>query len=386
MYIVGMISGTSADAIETALVEINGAPPTITARLIKHLTTLYDPALQSELFACFRPESSSVDRLSRLNVALGEAYGAAVLNVIQVAGFTPDQVDLIGSHGQTLWYDAPQKSPRAQHGNVLALGEPAVIAERTGITTISGFRSRDIASGGFGAPLVSYMDWLLFRHMVQTRAIVNIGGIANVTILPPVNQDTLPLAFDTGPGNMLMDDAVVRATNGAQRYDQDGVIAARGVVSDTFADELLAHPYFSQVPPKTTGRELFGSQFGAQLWSRSQAIGLNSDDLIATLTYVTAQSVVRAMHDFATTIPEELYVAGGGAHNPTLMRMLSGIAQPTSVYAHDALGIPSAAKESVLFALLAYETWHNRPGVITAFTGASHPTVLGNITPGRLVR
>ncbi len=183
-----------------------------------------------------------------------------------------------------------------------------------------------------------------------------------------------------------MDDAVVRATNGAQRYDQDGVIAARGVVSDTFADELLAHPYFSQVPPKTTGRELFGSQFGAQLWSRSQAIGLNSDDLIATLTYVTAQSVVRAMHDFATTIPEELYVAGGGAHNPTLMRMLSVIAQPTSVYAHDALGIPSAAKESVLFALLAYETWHNRPGVITAFTGASHPTVLGNITPGRLVR
>ena len=384
MYIVGMISGTSADAIETALVQIEGAPPTITARLIKHLSTAYNPELQAEIFACFRPESSSVDRLSRLNVALGEAYGAAVLNVIKAAGFIPDQVDLVGSHGQTLWYDAPQQSPHALLGNVLAFGEPAVIAERTGITTISGFRSRDIAAGGYGAPLVSYLDWLLFREPKHTRAIVNIGGIGNVTVLPPLNSSDLPIAFDTGPGNMLIDDAVVRATNDTQRYDRDGLIAAGGKVNHSFADELLAHPYFSQTPPKTTGRELFGSQFGEQVWSQAQSKGLKHDDLIATLTYFTAQSIVRAVRDFAGSIPEELYIAGGGAHNPTLMGMLAELARPITVQPHDALGIPPSAKECVLFAVLAHETWHNRPGVLTAFTGASHATVLGNITPGRL--
>lgn len=383
MYIVGMISGTSADAIEAALVEINGAPPTITARLIKHLSVAYDPVLQAEIFTCFRPESSSVDRLSRLNVALGEAYAAAALNVIQAAGFTPDQVDLVGSHGQTLWYDAPQQS---KNGNVMALGEPAIIAERTGITTIASFRARDLAVGGLGAPLVSYLDWLLFRHPTQTRALVNIGGIGNVTILPPQNQNTPPLAFDTGPGNMLIDDAVIRATNGARRYDDNGMIAARGTVNHQFADEVLAHPYFSEKPPKGTGRELFGSQMGAELWSKAQAVGLSNDDLITTMTYVTAQSIVNALHDFAPYAPAELYVAGGGAHNSTLMKMLSDLAAPTIVQPHDALGIPPSAKESVLFALLAYETWHNRPGVLTAFTGASHPTVLGSITPGRLIR
>ncbi|HLY25543.1 MAG TPA: anhydro-N-acetylmuramic acid kinase [Aggregatilineales bacterium] len=386
MYILGMISGTSADAIETALVEINGAPPTLTARLIKHLSVAYDPALQSEIFACFRPETSSVDRLSRLNVALGDAYAAAALEVIQAAGFKPEQVDLIGSHGQTLWYDAPGQAPHSPYGNVLALGEPAVIAERTSITTISGFRSRDIAAGGFGAPLVSYMDWLLFRHATQARAIVNVGGIANVTILPPLSQDTQPIAFDTGPGNMLMDDAVVRATQGKLRYDQEGLIAARGTVNRSFADEVLAHPYFSQNPPKTTGRELFGSQFGAELWSRAEGIGLSNNDLIATLTSITAQSIVRAVRDFAPTFPAEVFVAGGGAHNPILMQMLADAAQPMKVAAHDVLGIPSTAKESVLFALLAHETWHNRPGVLTAFTKATHAAVLGNITSGRLVR
>ncbi len=375
MYIVGLISGTSADGIDAALVKIEGTPPALQVELIKHLTIDYDPVLRAEIFACFRPETGTVDRLCRLNVTLGEAYAAAILSIIAAAGFEPTQIDLVASHGQAVWYELP---------GVLTLGEPAVIAERTGITTISNFRARDIAAGGRGAPLVSYLDWLLFRHPTRARVIVNIGGIGNLTALPPLDSSADPLTFDTGPGNMIIDYCVSRATDGAQAYDRDGQIAARGHIHDGLLSELMAHAYITQPPPKTTGRETFGTQFGAYIWDRAQLLNLTTDHLIATVTAFTAATIAAACQKFVPFAVDELYVAGGGSFNPTLLSMLQTRVASARVHIHDELGIPATAKECVLFALLGYETWHGRPGALPVFTGASHPTILGSITPGRL--
>jgi anhydro-N-acetylmuramic acid kinase len=382
LTVVGLISGTSADGIDVALTRISGAPPALSIELLLHQTVPYAPELRAEIFACFRPESSGVDRLCRLNVALGEAYAAAILQVIAQAGYTPDQVDLIGSHGQTVWYDPPQDGKR---GAYLALGDPSTIAERTGITTVGNIRARDLAAGGRGAPLVGYMDWLLFRHPTRWRAIQNIGGIGNVTALPPLNDPhSAPLAFDTGPGNMLIDYCAERATEGALPYDVDGQLAARGKVHGELLFGLLAHPYLHQPPPKATGREVFGVQFGAQLWARAEALGLPPEDIVATATAFTAQSIVQAYRDWLPCAPHEIYVAGGGAKNPTLMAMLQAGFTHAQVQPHEALGVPSVAKEAMLFALLAYETWHGRSGVLPALSGASHPVPLGEVALGRL--
>ncbi len=382
LTVIGLISGTSADGIDVALTRISGAPPALAIELILHRTLPYAPELRAEIFACFRPESGSVDRLCRLNAALGEAYAAAILQVIAEAGLTPEQVDLIGSHGQTIWYDPPQNGAR---GDYLALGDPSTIAERTGITTIGNFRARDLAAGGRGAPLISYMDWLLFRHPSQPRAIQNIGGIGNVTALPPLNDShSAPLTFDTGPGNMIIDYCAERATNGAWHYDVDGQLAARGKVHSELLFSLLAHPYLHQPPPKATGRELFGVQFGAQLWERATALGLPPEDIVATATAFTAQSIVQAYRDWLPRPPQEIYVSGGGAKNPTLLAMLQAGFMHARVQPHEALGVPSLAKEAMLFALLAYETWHGRASSLPALTGVRHPVLLGEIAIGRL--
>jgi anhydro-N-acetylmuramic acid kinase len=370
------MSGTSADGIDAALVNIDGAPPTLNVQLIQHLTFPHDPALQTEIFACFRPETGTVDRLNRLNIALGDAFATATLRLLDHAKLTPDAVDLIGSHGQTLWYEPP---------GVLALGEPAVIAERTGITTISHFRSRDLAAGGLGAPLVAYLDWLLFRHPTQARAIQNIGGIGNVTGLPPLNAppDQVPVTFDTGPGNMLMDRAVERFTNGALRYDQDGKIAGSGTVNQPLLDTLMAIPYFVQPPPKATGRELFGVQFADQVYDQGLRDGVSAETLIATLTAFTAQTIAHAIQTHIPYPVSSLYVAGGGAFNPTLLQMIAERLPGVTVARHDQLGLAAEAKEAVLFAVLAYESWHNRPSTLPTLTGARHSSVLGSITLGR---
>jgi len=380
MLVIGLMSGTSADGIDAAVVELSGAPPAITFTLIDHTKVDYPADVRAEIFACFRPETGSVDRLSRLNVRLGEVYAKAVMAALESAGLVPEQVDLVSSHGQTLWYDAPEQD---RPGNVLTLGEPSIIAERTGITTISHLRSRDLAAGGRGAPLVSYLDWLLFRHPTRVRAIQNIGGIGNVTALPPLSLDAAPLAFDTGPGNMIMDYCASRATEGAQPFDVDGRIAERGEVSPTFLGELMQLPYIQQAPPKTTGREIFGTQFGSQVWDRGMALHLSPEDIVATATAFTAESIAAAYRQWIAWPVEEVYVAGGGARNPTLIAILGERLGGIPVHDHAALGLPAEAKEAVLFALLGYETWHGRPGTLPSLTGASHPVVLGSITPGR---
>jgi anhydro-N-acetylmuramic acid kinase len=379
------MSGTSADGVDAAIVELDGAPPDLRWEVRAHSHIPHPAELRDEIFACFRPASSDVERLCHLNFALGHAFADAALRAINEAGLTPDRVDLIGSHGQTLWH-----TPTGPQASTLQLGEPAVIAERTGTPVVSNFRTRDMTAGGQGAPLVAYVDALLLTHPTLTRAVQNIGGIANVTYLPSKKCKRCPsavIAFDTGPGNMLIDDAAARATDGRLSFDRDGELASAGQVDEGWLAELLADPYFKKPPPKTTGRERFGSQYGAKLWEEGRTRGLAPYDIVATLTAFTASSIALAYRDFLPYLPDEVIVSGGGARNPVLMARLrsealatEALPRSTHICFSDDVGLKIEAKEAVAFAVLAYETWHRRPGNLPSATGASHPVILGSIT------
>ncbi len=379
MIVVGLTSGTSADGIDAAVVSLRGEPPRLDWQLLAHITVPHPAELREKIFAAFRPETGTVARLCRLNFDLGEAFANAALAVMDVAHLKPSAVALIGSHGQTVWHEPPTE---AQAGATLQIGSAAVIAERTGITTISDFRARDVAASGHGAPLVSFLDGMLFRHPTLTRTIQNIGGIANVTVLPPLSSTRDVIAFDTGPGNMLIDFCVARASAGVRWFDRGGELAARGRVSEPMLDELMGHSYLRLPPPKTTGRELFGAQLGAEIWQHGKALDLSDEDIVATVTAFTAESIARAYRDFVLVPVEEMYLAGGGAHNRTLVEMIRARVAPVQVHHHDVLGLSASAKEAVLFAVLAYETYHGRAGNLPTATGARHTVVMGDITPG----
>ncbi len=381
MYIIGLISGTSADAIDAAICEISGAPPQITARIVHAITYPYPDGLQQRILDAGLPDKSRVDELCQLNADLGEQFASAALAVIASAGFATSDIDLVGSHGQTVWH---MVEPSGQVTSTLQLTEAAIIAERTGITTVSNFRPRDIAAGGQGAPLTSYGDWLLLRHHEHWRAAQNLGGIGNVTFLPPLADTTsMPLAFDTGPSNSLIDTAVHIITSGAQSFDRDGQLAAQGQVDDAWLNQLLTHPYYDRQPPKTTGRELFGAEMGAALVTEGRQRGLDTADIVATLTALAAASIVDAHDRFAPVPVAEVILHGGGTQNPALVQMLRNRLAPVPVLKHEDIGLDSNNKEALVFAMLAHETWHARPGMHPALTGAHYPVVLGQITPGK---
>lgn len=380
MYIIGLISGTSADAIDAALCEITGEPPQIAARIVHAITYPYPDGFQQRVLDAGLPDESRVDELCQLNADLGEQFAAAALAVLADAGIAAGEVDLIGSHGQTVWH---MVEPSGEATSTLQLAEAAVIAERTGITTVDNFRPRDIAAGGQGAPLTSYADWVLLRHATHWRAVQNLGGIGNVTFLPP-KTDTVsaPLAFDTGPSNALIDVVIHNLTNGAEGFDRNGQLAAQGQVNDTWLEQLLTHAYYKRQPPKTTGRELFGAAMGAALLTEGRALGLSDADIVATLTALSAASIVDAYDRFAPALIAEVILHGGGTRNPVLVQMLRDRLAPLLVRTHEDIGLDSDNKEALVFALLAHETWHARPGIHPALTGAQHPVVLGQITPG----
>lgn len=377
MKIVGLMSGTSADGIDAALCEVEGAPPRLRARVLHGCTFPYDPALRQRILAACQPETSSSAMLCALNVDLGEAFAQATLDLLAEAALDLAAVDLIASHGQTVWHEVRE----GRVHSTLQIGEACIIAERTGITTIHNFRARDVAAGGQGAPLTGYVDWLLLRHPTRWRAVQNIGGMGNVSLLPPLSDANGALvAFDTGPGNALIDVAVAVLTDGQRHYDPDGQFAAQGQIDEAWLDALMQHPYLHQPPPKTTGRELFGTAQARALVAEGQARGLRPYDILATLTAFTARSIAHAYRAYLPHAVDEIVLGGGGQHNRTLVDLLTQ-ATGAAVLTHEALGLSSDLKEALAFAVLAYETWHGRPATLPTQTGARHPSVLGQITP-----
>ncbi len=384
MNVVGLMSGTSADGIDAALVEIRDTADRPALRLRAFQTFPYPPGLRERVLAV--ASGGSTAEVCHLNGVIGELFADAVLALLAGAGVSPSTVDLIGSHGQTI-HHLPAPSTDAGHAvrSTLQIAEPAIIAERTGITTIANFRPRDLAAGGEGAPLTPLVHALLFGHATEGRAILNIGGIANLTIVPAGGDNSTVKGFDTGPGNVLLDEFVRTTGLAACGYDLDGRLAASGRSVRPLLDELLTHPFIERRPPKSTGRETFGPAFVATFLDRVKRDGLSLCDGLATLTAFTARAVAANIRAFARPeAPIETMIAmGGGARNPTLMRELQEALPECRVTRSDEFGVPSSAVEALTFAVLAYLTATGRPGNLPGVTGAAGPRVLGCIVPGR---
>ena len=382
--VIGLMSGTSVDGVDAVLVEIHGSGLATRVRVLAHDTFSYPSGLRDQLLAASYPESSSVDLICHVNFALGMCFADAALAIAGVAGVAIDHVDLIGSHGQTIYHIPVASTSPLRQASTLQIGEPCIIAERTGVTTVADFRPRDMAAGGLGAPLAPYGHYLLFADPQRPKLVQNIGGIANVTVLTAADI-MHTLAFDTGPGNMLIDEAMCHFSNGRQRYDAEGRMAAQGVVHRGLLTTLLQHPFLTQPPPKATGRETFGAVLWQTVLQQANALGLSPADVVRTCTAFTAESVVLNYDRFI--FPrwgvQEVVVCGGGVDNPTLMQLLRQRLHPCPVTTPDDYGYPNAALEAVLFAVLANETMHGYAANVPASTGANRPVILGKIVPGR---
>jgi anhydro-N-acetylmuramic acid kinase len=378
MRVVGLMSGTSADGVDAAVVEIDRGK----VRLLAFEMFSYPAALRRRILGLCRPESARLDDICHYNFVLGEVFADAVIKLCSGSGISLGSIDLIGSHGQTIYHQPRGKRyGRKMIRSTLQIGEPSVIAQRTGITTVADFRPRDMAGGGEGAPLVPYADYILFKHRRLTRAVQNIGGIANVTFLPGgCKQDDI-IAFDTGPGNMVIDGIIRLISGGRKRYDAGGKIASRGTVDKRLLGELLRHPFFRLHPPKSTGREEFGADFAERIYRRAGKKRLADADIVATVTALTARSIAQAYQRFGVAMPDELILCGGGSHNCTLVEMLHGELPDVKMLSTDDFGISIDAKEAVSFAILARATIKGMTNNVPAATGAKRPVILGKIVP-----
>jgi anhydro-N-acetylmuramic acid kinase len=376
MIVAGVMSGTSADGINVALVDVGGSSQTFRLKLIGHEEFSFPKKVRTFILSIMNATQTSVADLARLNFLLGELYADAVLATQRRFR---KKAELIGCHGQTIYH---QGEPRDFLGRKLAVtwqtGEAAVIAARLSSPVASDFRPADMAAGGEGAPLVPFLDFLLYRDARVGRIAQNIGGIANLTAIPAGASAKQVVAFDTGPGNMVID-AVTEQLFG-QAYDRDGKIAASGRVLDKVIRDRLHGSFFRRKPPKTAGREQFGRQFARDFIHHCGRA--DRRDVVATATALTARSIADAIRRHVRGNYHQLIVSGGGACNPTLMAMLANEVKPLELQlrASDEFGIPSAAKEAVAFAVLAYETWNRRPSNLPSATGAERPAILGKIS------
>lgn len=380
--VIGLMSGTSVDGIDAAIVEITGHGLETKVDLIAFETFRFPTGVPQRILALCQPDTGRVDDICEMNFYIGHLFAEAAKHVIQKSGISANDIDLIGSHGQTIHHlpkDTSADCNDSRYPSTLQVGEPAIIAHETGIPTIADFRVADMAAGGQGAPLVSYPDYLLFHDSKKTVGLLNIGGIANLTVLPANGTFDSVCAADTGPGNMCIDAVVTEITEGMERYDKDGARAAQGTPHQPLIDEWLKHPFFQLPPPKTTGREMFGNTYAMKCLVACRKHELSDNDCIATLTELTVQTIVGYIERFITgrNPIDVLYVSGGGVHNQTIMRRLSQLLSDTSVEPVDNSGISADAKEAIAFAILANETLHGNPGNLPSATGASVRKVLG---------
>jgi len=383
MLVLGLMSGTSADGIDVALARISGAPPNLNAKLLGHTSVKFPSALQKEILRVAEQHSITAGALSQLNFRLGELLGGAGIAACRHFRVPPSKVALIGSHGQTIFHQGkPANFLGRPTASTLQIGEPAIIAAHTGITTVGDFRPADIALGGQGAPLVPYADNLLYRQKKLGRVSLNLGGIANITVLPRAAKPHQVFAFDTGPANMLIDALVSHFTHGRRRFDENARLASQGRSLPALLDDLLRDPYLKLAPPKSTGREYYGNAYVKKLLALGRRYRVKPNDLIRAATIFTALSVVDALNRFVLpkTKINQLIVSGGGARNPLILAQLSAALPGIEVLPSGRLGIPEDAKEAFAFALLAYETFHQRPANLPSATGARGPAILGKIS------
>lgn len=385
LRVLGLMSGTSLDGIDAAIVDVHGRDGTLDVSLVGWREEPWPAELRERISGWSDgAERVSPGELSSASMAIGELFAGVAGRAAATAGVPLGAIDLVASHGQTIHHHV---DPEGRVLATLQIGEPAVIAERTGRTVVADFRPRDIAAGGQGAPLVSFVDALMFGEQERTVAALNLGGMANVTIVP-AGAPFEAIAFDTGPGNSLID-GIARHLLG-EPLDLDGAAAAAGKPSEDLVDDLLDDPYLRRSPPKSTGRELFGDAAAKRLLAAGRAKGLSDGDVLATATELTARSVAGAIARWSPAWPAVIHVSGGGTRNAALMKALErALARETPSGAHparmqmvDEAGLPQAAKEAVCFAILGHEALHGRPNSLPGCTGARHPSVLGAIWPG----
>ncbi len=367
IHVLGLMTGTSCDGIDTAILRLQmGAPP----ELVHFHAAPMPEKLREPLLRLAAPGLDEIDAMGGLHTALGEAYARAVMLALEAASLVPEKIVAIGLHGQTI-----RHRPRAKHPFTLQIGSPAILAERTGITVVSDFRSRDIAAGGCGAPLMPLAHRAFFSEPGRNIAVLNIGGIANITWL---GADGNTAGFDTGPGNMVMDALMLALSDGRAHFDANGELAASGARHEALLAELMRHPFFARRPPKSTGREDFGEAVVSRILA---APGLSDADRLATALELTAQSIADAVR-FLPARPARWLVCGGGSRNARLMARLRELLAPAPVAPADDAGMPAQAVEAAGFALLAALTLAGRPNTLAAVTGARRDTCGGNITPG----
>lgn len=380
MIVAGVMSGTSADGINVALVRIMGKGFATRFTLLAHEEFSYPANVRKAVLAAMNAQRASVAQLSRLNFLLGELYADAVLATQKRSGVR--KLDLIGCHGQTIYHQGEaQEFLGKRVVTTWQIGEGAVVAQRTGVPTVSDFRPADVAAGGKGAPLVPFLDYVVYSDRKRGRILQNIGGIGNLSAIPAGAGPDKVMAFDTGPGNMVIDQCMERLYG--KRFDKDGATAATGRVLDNVVSELLRAPYFKAKPPKTSGREEFGREYTAAFLKKCGRA--KKEDIVATATVLTARSISDQLKRFVvrgSAKYNDYVVAGGGSKNPTLLAMLANEISPMGLKLRlsDEFGVPAEAKEAIAFAVMAYQTWNRLPANVPSATGAKRPAVLGKIS------
>lgn len=382
--VIGLMSGTSANGVDAVLAEITGAGVNSKVRLLEFETYPYSREMKSHILRIVS-SSCKADMLCYTNFYLGAVFARAAIAITEKANLKPTDMDIIGSHGQTI-YHMPCYDKSSPFGvpSTLQIGEPAVIAEAAGITTVADFRTRDMAAGGIGAPLTPYANFILFSDTKKTKIVQNIGGISNLTLLAGGGDMDSVISFDTGPGNMVIDSIMSIVSNDRADYDKDGSFASRGTVNRELLDDLLAHPFIKKSFPKATGREDFGIHFAKEVYSMSKRDGMKDEDIIASVTAFTVETIISNYEQFIFPdfTPDEIIIAGGGAHNSIIVQMLKKRVGEIKVVLSDSYGIPACALEALSFAILANDTIEGIPNNIPNVTGAKRKVILGKILKG----